>query len=185
MVDRPDDDERLFPGWPTPVPVISIENRGVCTWDVPLDDGRHPVLVGGELLDDVGWSAWTVEFAPSVEAFVAARRWDQECLSSQPVLQAQAAELDAGTLDLLRGMLKERLPTAGWPTPSQHRFEDRRSKIMLWPTPGQCDWWISSTDPSALREIAERLLPVSDLRYSLWSNDTHGDALLQELRGQA
>jgi hypothetical protein len=182
MVDRPDDDQRLFPGWPTPVLVISIENQGVCAWGVPLGDPDPPVLVGGDLLDEVGWSARTTEYAPNIEAFVATRRWDQKCLSSQPVLQAQATDIDAETLDLLRRLFDECLPTRGWPGDSQYRFEDRSSKIMLWLAPGQCDWWISSRDKTALREITEPLLHVSDLQHSLWSNDTGGDALLQELR---
>jgi hypothetical protein len=184
-VDRPDDDQRLFPGWPTPVLVISIENQGVCAWGVPLDDPKPPVLVGGELLDDVGWSDRTTKYAPNIEAFVATRRWDQECLSSQPLLQAQATELDAESLDLLRSLFDERLPTFGWPGPSQYRFGDRSSKVMLWSAPGQCDWWISSQDVSTLSAVAEQLMHVSDLQHSLWSNDKAGNALLHELRHRA
>jgi hypothetical protein len=151
---------------------------------VPIDDPQPPVLVGGELLDDTIWSAsaGTVQYAPNVESFVAARRWDHACLAQEPLLQAQAAELGTESLDLLRGHFDERPSTVGWPGRVQYRFEGHSTKIMLWSGPGQCDWWISSGDVSALRKVAKQVLSVSDLRTSLWSTEPRGMAVLQELR---
>jgi len=77
---------RWFPGWPGPVLVLSVENQGMCAWGVPLGGDDHcPVLVGGELL---GPGEATVEYAASVEDFIAARRWDRRCLETGPALQA-------------------------------------------------------------------------------------------------
>jgi hypothetical protein len=59
---------------------------------VPLDDPDPPVLVGGDL--EGGAEGTTVRYTSSVAGFVAARRWDQSCLSATPLVQAQAAELD-------------------------------------------------------------------------------------------
>ncbi len=54
---------------------------------VPLDGDGSQVLVGGELLDA---GNATVRYAASVEDFIAARRWDHQCLTAGPLLQAQA-----------------------------------------------------------------------------------------------
>jgi hypothetical protein len=182
VVDRPGDDERLFPGWPTPVLVISIENQGVCAWGVPLGDSDPPVLVGGELLDAPDA---TLQYAPSIESFIAARRWDAVCLTQEPLLQAQAAAVDAESLAVLRGRFNELPPTAGWPWAAQHRFENGTTRIMLWSGKEQCDWWISSADKSELKAVAKQLLSLSDLRVSMWSNDGDADLLLRELREHA
>jgi hypothetical protein len=70
--------------------VLSDENQGVCSWGVS-SDGDGEVVVGGDLLDA---RCATVVYAASAADFIAARRWDHRCLTTGPVLQAQAAELD-------------------------------------------------------------------------------------------
>jgi hypothetical protein len=182
-IDRPDNEVRRFPGWATAVLVISDESQGVCSWGVPIGVAAPPVVVGGELGEMGGSDETTIVYAPSVEHFIAARRWDGACLR-EPLLQAQAEELDGSTLDFLRGLFREVLPTKGHPATAQHRFEDETSKVLLWSGPGQCDWWISATDPSTLRAVVERLLPLSDLRSSLWANDSIGEELLRQVRSE-
>jgi hypothetical protein len=181
-IDRPDSDGRLFPEWPTPVLVISVENQGICAWGVPLGVDDPPVLVGGEVVIGDTWTDGTVEYAPNVAHFVAARRWDQACLRGL-LIQAQTAELDPATLDVLRGQLEEVLPTRGHPLAVQHRLQDGTSKLLLWSGSGQCDWWISSTGPDTLRVMAERLRPFSDLETSMWSDDAAGKDVLGQMRG--
>lgn len=101
VVDSPAGHSRRFPGWPGPVLVLSDENQGVCSWGVPLDGSSHQVLVGGDL---VGTGHATVAYAASVEDFIAARRWDCQCLRP-PLLMAQAAGLDQASLEYLRARL--------------------------------------------------------------------------------
>ncbi len=183
VVDQPGPSDRLFPGWPAPVLLIAVENQGVCAWGVPLDDPDPPVLVGGDLAG--GAEGTTVRYASSVAGFVAARRWDQSCLSATPLVQAQAAELDPESLQALRTRFLERPSTWGWPGVVQYRFERHGTRILLWSGPEQCDWWISSRSHDQLRDAVTELMDLSDLRASLWSNDPTGDAMLTELRSQA
>jgi hypothetical protein len=139
--------------------------------------------LGARLLPSVTRSpARTVRYALCIEDFIAARRWDRDCLRREPLLQAQAVPLDGPTLDLLRARFREVLPTRGWAGAEQYRFEEHDVKIMLWSGPSQCDWWISGTDALGLRNVIEKLMTTSDLRTSLWSNDELGEALLQEIR---
>jgi hypothetical protein len=180
LVDRPDDPDRRFPGWPAPVLVIADENQGVCSWGVPLGDPNPAVLVGGELSDGEG----TVEYAPDVASYVAARWWDGWCLQREPLLQAQAAVLDEKSLAGLRSNFDQRPLTHGWPWHTQYRFERDGVAILLWSGPDQCDWWLSAADDALLLEVVARPLDLSDLAESLWSNDVAGDALLRQIRGE-
>lgn len=178
FVDSPASPGRRFPGWPGPVLVLSDENQGVCSWGVPLGGSGTQVLVGGDLLDA---GRATVRYAASIRDFIEARRWDHACLSP-PVLQAQAAELDQASLGYLRERLTPAVATAGWPGPAQYRFDGQDVRVMLWSTSGQCDWWISGSNESALKVFTEGLLSLSDLRSALWSNDDAGAELLGDLR---
>jgi hypothetical protein len=170
---------RRFPGWPGPVLVLSDENQGVCSWGVPLDGDRSPVLVGGELLDA---GDATVRYAASVEDFIAARRWDRRCLEAEPLLQAQAPGLDQASLGRLQA-LSPAISTAGWPGSRQYRFEGLGVRVLLWSAAGQCDWWISAITEEPLRAFTAGLLELPGLRDTLWSNDDAGARLLGELLG--
>lgn len=101
---------RRFPRCPGEVLVLSDECQGVCSWGVPLGGDSCEVLVGGGLLDA---GDATVRYAASAADFIAARRWDQQCLSGDPLLQAQAPELDEASLARLEGLLSPAVPTAG------------------------------------------------------------------------
>jgi hypothetical protein len=184
LVDGPRDEQRLFPSWPTPVLVVSHENQGVVSWGVPLGDPSPPVVVGGDLGDPEADSSGTLVYAPSVEAFIAARRWDRTCWSREPMVQATRAEvLDDASLAVLRARFDEVPATRGWPGHTQYRFEGRGVKLMLWSGSQQCDWWLSGTDTDTLAEVITDLMDLSDLREAFWSNDLAGDALLREIRG--
>ncbi len=178
IVDRPQDEDRRFPGWPAPVVVLADENQGVCSWGVPLDDPRPPVLVGGDLDDDES----TAVYAPDVASYIAARRWDARCMEREPLLQAQAAPLDDVSLARLRAAFQEQPGTRGWPGHTQLRFEGHGVTILLWCGPEQCDWWLSGSDEAALGAAVEWLLELSDLRVSMWSDSPSGEQLLDRLR---
>ncbi|GLZ01267.1 hypothetical protein Acsp02_85180 [Actinoplanes sp. NBRC 103695] len=100
-------------------------------------------------------------------------------------MQAQAAELDTASLSQLIQWYRQKPSTMGWPGHTVHRFERRDVKIMIWDAPGQCDWWISSPDVAALGDMVQQLLPLSDLRASLWSTDAEGTALIRRARSNA
>ena len=179
VVDTPESSSRSFPGWPGPVLVLSYENQGVCSWGVPLDGDSHQVLVGGDLLDT---GHTTVTYAASVEDYIAARRWDGQCLRP-PLLMAQGAELDQASLGYLQARLAPAVATGGWPGSRQYRFELRDVRVMLWSFSGHCDWWISASNEPSLKEFAAGLLDLSNLRQALYSNDDCGDQILHELIG--
>ncbi|KHD73632.1 hypothetical protein [Actinoplanes utahensis] len=184
LIDRPELANRRFPGWAGSVLVISVENQGVCAWGVPLGNDNPEILIGGEIQHRAGWVRGTERYCYDTAAFVAARKWDASCLSQGPLLQAQAAELDAGTLSVLRQQCEQRPTTTGWPGHTVHRWERLGAKIMLWDSRGQCDWWVSATDLTALHAVAEFVHPLSDLGSSLWSNDPDGIALLRRVRAR-
>lgn len=173
----PQGPERRFPGWPGPVLVLSDENQGVCSWGVPLDGDQ--VLVGGAA------AGGTSAYAASVEEFIAARRWDYQCASSDLCLTAQAAELDQGSLRYLQQRLASAVTTAGWPGLRQYRFEHYDQRVMLWCDAGQCDWLISAASEGSLKALAAEVLDLSNLREVLWADDTSSRRLLDELRAPA
>ena len=173
----PQGPERRFPGWPGPVLVLSDENQGVCSWGVPLDG--HQVLVGG------AGAGGTSAYAASVEEFIAARRWDYQCASSDLCLTAQAAELDHGSLRYLQQRLAATVTTAGWPGLRQYRFERYDQRVMLWSDAGQCDWLIAAASEASLRALAAEVLGLSNLREVLGADNASSRRLLDELRASA
>ena len=182
VVDTPDSNwcgsGRRFPGWPGEVLVLSDENQGVCSWGVPLGRDSCEVLVGGDLLDA---GDATVRYSASVADFIAARRWDRQCLRGDPLLQAQAPELEAASLARLEELLSPGLSTAGWPGSTQHRFEGGGVRVMLWAQEGQCDWWISAASETQLMAFTARLIDLPGLRGYLWANSDAGERALREL----
>ena len=169
---------RRFPGWPGPVLVLSDENQGVCSWGVP-SGGDGEVVVGGDLLDA---GCATVVYTASAADFITARRWDHRCLTTGPVLQAQAAELDQASLGYLQARLAPAVATAGWPGSRQYRFEGRGVQVMLWAQAGQCDWWVSAASAAPLRQFTAGLLDLPGVDQALWSNDEDGERLLSDVR---
>lgn len=158
--------------------VLFRENQGVCDWSVSLVDGDPPVVATG----DLACADAATTYAPDVATLVGAWAWDLTLLETTPLLQAQAVELDEGALRWLRSTLRELPPTHAWPCRRNLRFEsDAGARVALWDCTGQCDWWISSSEPETTERLARRLLDISDLRESLWSNDRAGIELLARI----
>jgi hypothetical protein len=82
----------------------------------------------------------------------------------------------------VRNEFDELPATEGWPGRAQFRFTGAGVRLMLWSAPDQCDWWISGED-DAVRRAAQRLIHLSDLGASLWSDDPGGEALVRSVRG--
>jgi hypothetical protein len=116
LTDAPESIDRRFTGWPGQVLIIAVENQGVCAWGTPLDgaDDDPVVLVGGEIWQHTGWVRGTTQYSVNVAEFVAARRWDASCLSQQPLVQAQALELETATVRYLRQQFSQKPQTMGW-----------------------------------------------------------------------
>ncbi|MEU8657821.1 hypothetical protein [Actinoplanes philippinensis] len=182
MIDLPESVDRRFPGWAGPVLVLSVENQGVCAWGVPLGGENPEVLVGGDIKNAGGWARGTTRYCRDAAEFAATRRWDESCFSQGPLLQAQAAELDDVTLNALQRRYAPRPATSGWPGHTVHRWERSGAMIMLWESRRQCDWFISAQTVTALQEEAAAVLPLSDLRTSLWSDDPEGVDVLRQVR---
>ena len=161
VIDSPGQGPRRFPGWPGPVLVLADENQGGCSWGVPLD-GTH-VLVGGERT--------TVTYAASVEEFIAARRWDNQCVNSAFCVAAQAAPLDEASFGYLRARCTPSVTTEGWPGARQYRFEHRNVRVLLWSDTGQCDWLISAATEMSLRKFTAGLVGLPSLRTARWADE--------------
>ena len=89
--------------------------------------------------------------------------------------------LDDGSSPVLVG--GELLDVGEAPGSRQYRFEGLGVRVLLWPTAGQCDWWVSAAEEKHLRVFAAGLLDLPGLRGTLWSNDDTGASLLAELLG--
>jgi hypothetical protein len=169
---------RRFPGWPGEVLVLSDECQSVCSWGVPLGTGSCEVLVGGDLLDA---GDATVRYTASVADFIAVRRWDRECLSGGPLLQAQAPEQQDPSLAQLEALLSPAPSTAGWPGSRQYRFDGDGKRVMLWTHAGQCDWWISAASEPQLKALTAALIDLPGLRGYLWATSDASERVLTGL----
>ena len=78
---------------------------------------------------------------------------------------------------------KKEFPTIGWPCGgSSYRFEREGAFVLLWACRGQCDWWIAAESPGRLEQAVAELLPLSNIRTAIWSNEPDGEELLEGLR---
>jgi hypothetical protein len=145
--------------------VLADENQGACSWGVPLDGGPN----GGQVL--VGSARTTVTYTGSVEDFIAARRWDYECVNAAFCVSAQASALDEASLGYLQGCCAPSVTTHGWPGMRQYRFEDQQVRVLLWSDTDQCDWLVSATTEGALTEFTAGLLRLSSLRAAQWADE--------------
>ena len=152
---------RRFPGWPGAVLVLADESQGACSYGVPLDGDQ--VLVGGA-------NRRTVPYAASVRDFLAARRWDYQCVSSELCAAAQTAELDHASLNFLQAHCRPSVVTNGWPGIRQYRYERYDIRVLLWADNGCCDWLVSATTEASLVAFIGALRQVPALRTTRWAD---------------
>ena len=176
LVYEPGDGNEYFSDYPTPILVLMFENQGVCAWGVPLGVDHPPVLVG----DEFG----VTRFSPNIETFIAARRWDDACFSLGPtMIQAQAEPLPDVARRFLDERYESRITTHGWPGHTQLRYESGSTRIMLWLSEEQCDWFIAAKSAGELEDAMRSLIALSDLATSAWSLEKEGEAILRRIRG--
>ncbi len=161
-------------GWPSDVLVLATENQGVCSWGLSLDGASAGVVV---VTGDVADGSDSVVYCDNLETYVVVREWDGRCLRP-PLLQAQAAPLDAACLDYLDRHFERRWTTHGWPCHENLRFEREGLRVMLWSCTDQCGWWISGPAPELAAALGD-LAALSNLSTALWSDDAVGGDLLR------
>lgn len=156
-----------------------VENQGVCTWGIPLDAGDDPaVLVAVD--PDFEWRAHAASFS----TFIACQVWDYEKVHSGVLLTAQASELAAVDLELLRRRFREKTTTHGWPTKNIFRFEREDARVIVWDGDGQADWWISAHSEENIAALAGELWGCGDLCTSLYGVEERGERIVRLLRQQ-
>ena len=97
-----------------------VENQGVCTWGIALDDADDPpVLVAVD--PAFQWRPHAASFS----TFIACQVWDYEKVQSRcVVLAAEACKLAPHDLKLLRRQFHEGPTTHGWPTENIFRSNE-------------------------------------------------------------
>jgi hypothetical protein len=166
---------------------LMTENQGVCVWGVPIDSGDDPPVVVRGDVDDGADGDGPTTYADNVGAFAYAWAWDQVLRARAPLLQAQAAELDDRVETLLASRLTIGPTTWGWPCRRNLRFggDTDGISVSLWACAGQCDWFISGSDPATIERWVAELVSYSDLSSSLWSDHAEGTALLRRVRASS
>jgi len=153
-----------------------IENQGVCTWALPLDEGDDPrVLVEVDSGTPPQWQTAAESFTLWLECQVQDR-----APPSIGVLGAQAPELDDGGLALLRSSFKQGPTTYAWPGRQNYRFSNACMELVLWNADGQCDWWISLLPGARFGEALDRLRGIPGLMEAIYALDDEHRALLSE-----
>jgi hypothetical protein len=166
--------------------LFMVENQAVSIWAVKLHDGDDPPVVVARD-PELEWRPC----APSFSTFIACQVWDHvevfaeaDSNGRRSLLQAQASPLRAQDLGFLRENFTEEPSTHGWPGNNQYRFQRGDSRILIWDSDDQADWFITASTEEHLAEVARELWRCGDLSSSLWSNDEGGTAVLKILRGQ-
>jgi hypothetical protein len=151
------------------------ENQGVCTWAIPLDQGDDPhVLVEVDSGTPPQWEMAAESFSLWLECQIYDWPLYQTCMFA-----AQAPELDATGLALMRSSFNEGNATYAWPGRRTYRFWNARSKLLLWDSEGQCDWHVSPLPGTSWNEVLADLSSIPGLVDTLYGiNDEH-DACLR------
>jgi hypothetical protein len=158
-----------------------IENQGVCTWALPLDEHDDPpVLIE---VDTRGTPEWH-RLADSFSTWLECQVWDWAADAST-AFAAQAPGLEEADLAWIRSRFKEGHITYAWPGEKNYRFSNARAKLLLWSLEGACDWFISPLPGVALSEVLDELRGISGLMDAIYGVDEEHDAFLKEWKGAA
>ena len=154
-----------------------IENQGVCTWALPLDQGDDPpVLIE---VDSHGTPEWD-RLADSFSLWLECQVWD---FAAEPkaAFGAQAPGLEAADLAMLRRSFTEGHTTYAWPGDHNYRFSNARSKPLLWSQEGAaCDWFISPQPGASVQEVLDELAGISGLVEAIYGLGDEHDAFLRK-----
>jgi SMI1/KNR4 family protein SUKH-1 len=141
-----------------------IENQGVCTWAVELENGDDPrVFIE---VDAQGRPEWQLT-ATTFTDWLASRVKDHLLLESAS-FAAQAPELDDDGMDLLRRRFQEGYATFAWPGRVNYRFSNAHADLLLWSNEGQCDWWIKLMPDAQIDDALDQLSNIQGLVQALY-----------------
>jgi hypothetical protein len=175
--------------------VVMIENQGVCTWAVKLDGSDDPAVVvevdsrrSGATPSEVRWEPCAVSFS----TFMYCRAWDEGCsLTDKPdklvMAFAQDKALAPGDLEFLQSHFSEGPRTHGHPRATNYRFFTGNSAILIWDQGdyergGAADWWLAASSDEALLDVLHKVWHCGSLRETLYANDPHSQAVLDQLK---
>jgi len=157
------------------------ENQGVCTWALALDEGDDPrVLVENDSGVPPIWQTVADSFSLWLECQVSDWPLNPTCKFA-----AQAPELDEAGLVLLRRSFREGHATYAWPGARNYRFSNARSKLLLWSTEGQCDWWVSPLPGIPFGDALDELRGIPGLVDAIYALDHQDDAFLRSWKMRA
>lgn len=153
-----------------------VENQGVCVWAIRLDGGDDPpVVVEVDSGTPPQWQRCADRFSCWLKCQVFDHSLQQSC-----GFAAQADPLSTDILSRLRHRFEEGPQTYGWPGTTNYRFNNARSRLLLWDGHTQCGWSIRPTSAelagAALDEI-EDIAGIGDHVYAF--GDEHEQALQQ------
>ena len=175
--------------------VVMIENQGVCTWAVKLDGSDDPPVVvevdsrrSAASPGEVRWEPCAVSFS----TFMYCRAWDEGCcLTDNPdklvMAFAQDKALAPGDLEFLQSHFSEGPRTHGHPGATNYRFFTGNSAILIWDQGdyergGAADWWLAASSDEALLDVLHKVWHCGSLRETLYANDPHSRAVLDQLK---
>lgn len=154
------------------------ENQGVCRWAIPLNGRDDPqVLVSVE-------KGPFLPYANTFSDHIFCAVWDW--LNDSPYMAgAQADPLLPQDLATLGSRLQGLTTTWNWPGAENYRFATAGLRLILWSAPRQCDWYLFAACEEAFVRAARLVLPLSNLRQSLYGIDENSTSLLEQLQTRA
>jgi len=158
-----------------------IENQGVCTWALPLDEGDDPrVLVEVDSGVPPVWQTTADAFSLWLKCQVQDRLLQDTC-----AFAAQAPEIDDTGLELLRRKFAEGQRTYAWPGHVNYRFSNSLGALLLWNWHDQCDWWICPAPNVPEQQILNEIGSMPGLADALYELDSRHRAALVAWRQSA
>jgi hypothetical protein len=153
-----------------------IENQGVCTWAIRLDDAPDPnVVVEIDSGSTPGWKPCGASFS----AWLYCQVLDRKVLDSA-LFAAQAEPLSAEVLSKLVTVMTERPRTHAWPARDNIRLHCDLGDVLLWSGEDQCDWWIAPRSSSMAFQLLDTLPLATGFDGWLYALNDAARPLLQD-----
>lgn len=169
--------ERWLPYQPATDGVLPfmVENQGVCTWAIRLNDGDDPaVLVEVDSGTPPRWQLCAERFSNWVYWLV----HDWHTLE-QMRFQAQAAPLTDADITLLQADYHEIGRTYAWPGTINYRCFGAAGELLIWAGPSQADWFLAP-NPGMEQALLTHLWACADLATSLYGMREEDQQLLEQ-----
>ncbi len=156
---------------------IMFENQSVCHWAVKLDGSDDPPVVVE--VDSSPIVSWQI-YADTFSTFVYTSIWDWQP-SDAPLLAAQDRLLSQADLEFLRRWYREGPPTYAWPGRKTYRFSQGDQRIRIWSDENQADWFLSSSTPDSLFQLAQKVWSLGGLSKTLYALGDAGNEVLSRI----